>query len=345
MSKIMSLKSEIRNPKMTVDNKKKYNLALVAGGYTGEYVISIKSAAVAEKHINADHFNTFKIIVEKDKWFHITAEGKEILVDKNDFSLKAARKKIKFDAVLLIIHGTPGEDGKLQGYFDMLGLPYTGCDAITSALTCNKRWTVATAAFSGIHVAKSVHLFKNSAYDKHNITALGFPIFVKPNNGGSSIGMSRVEKAADIEVALELAFKEDDQILVEQFIKGREFTIGVMHTRGETVVLPICEVRSKKAFFDYEAKYEGASEEIIPAPIDEHQAEVLRATAAKIYAVFNCKGIVRIDFIWHETENVPYLLEINTVPGQTEQSLVPQMVKNYGWTMTEFYTRQLENLV
>ena len=330
---------------MAIKNLKKHKIALVAGGYSGEYVISIKSAAVAQKYIDTEKFNVFKIIIVKDKWFHTTTEGKEILVDKNDFSLIIGDKKIKFDVVLLIIHGTPGEDGKLQGYFDMLGIPYTGCDAVTSALTCNKRWTVATAAFSGIHVAKSVHLFKNSAYDKHVITAIGLPIFVKPNNGGSSIGMSRVEKAADIDSALERAFKEDDQILVEQFIKGKEYTVGVMHTRGETVVLPICEIRSKKTFFDYEAKYEGASEEIIPAPIDTLQEEVLRATAQKIYAVFNCKGIVRIDFIWHETENVPYMLEINTVPGQSEQSLVPQMVKNYGWTMTEFYTRQLETIL
>ena len=330
---------------MAISNKKKYNIALVAGGYTGEYVISINSAAVAEKFIDKDLFNVYKIIVEKDKWFYTSAEGNEILIDKNDFSLKIGDKKIKFDIVLLIIHGTPGEDGKLQGYFDMLGLPYTGCDAVTSALTYNKRWTVATAAFSGIHVAKSVHLFKNSPFDKNNITALGLPIFVKPNNGGSSIGMSRVEKAADIDAALERAFKEDDQVLVEQFIKGREFTIGVMHTRGEKVVLPIGEIRSKKSFFDYEAKYEGASEEIIPAPIDALQADVLRETARKIYDVFNCKGIVRIDFIWNEADNLPYMLEINTVPGQSEQSLVPQMVKNHGWTMTEFYTRQLENLV
>lgn len=330
---------------MEVSKKKKYNIALIAGGYSGEYVVSIKSAAVAEKYIDRTLFNVYKIIIERDKWYHKTAEGKEILVDRNDFSLKINRTKIKFDAALLIIHGTPGEDGKLQGYFDMLGLPYSSCDAVTSALTFNKRWTVATAAFSGIAVAKSVHLFKNTSYDKKAILALGFPIFIKPNAGGSSIGMSRVEKPEDIDAAIERAFNEDDQVLVEQFIKGREFTIGVMRSRGEVVVFPICEIRSKKAFFDFEAKYEGASEEIIPAPIDEIQAKILREVSQKVYAVFNCKGIVRIDFIWHDTENIPYMLEINTVPGQSEQSLVPQMVRAYGWTMPEFYTRQLESLV
>ena len=165
----------------------------------------------------------------------------------------------------------------MQGYFDMLQIPYTSCDAITSALTFNKRWTVATAAFSGINVAKSLHLFKNTSVSTDSIlNSLQLPVFVKPNNGGSSIGMSRVEKAEDLQGALEKAFHEDDQILVEEFIKGREFTVGCFKTEGEVVVLPICEVRSKKAFFDYEAKYEGASEELIPAPIDEKKAEILR---------------------------------------------------------------------
>ena len=243
----------------------------------------------------------------------------------------------------MIIHGTPGEDGKLQGYFDMLKIPYTSCDAITSALTFNKRWTVATAAFSDIYVAKSLHLFKDTPLSTTEILgALKLPVFVKPNNGGSSIGMSKVNKAEDLEGAIEKAFKEDDQILVEEFIKGREFTVGVMETKGKLVVLPICEVVSKKDFFDYEAKYEGASEELIPAPIEKKQTTVLQNTAKRIYQIFNCKGIVRIDFIWNDTTDTPYMLEINTVPGQSESSIVPQMVKAHGWTMQEFYTRQIE---
>ena len=285
----------------------------------------------------------YRIIIDREKWVYTTNEGIEIAVDRADFSLKIGRKKVKFDAVLMIIHGTPGEDGKLQGYFDMLNIPYTSCDAATSALTFNKRYTVATAAFSGINVAKSVHLLKNTPLNVENILEnLRLPVFVKPNNGGSSIGMSRVEKSEDVAEAIQKAFKEDDQVLIEEFIAGREFTIGVMKTRGEIVVLPICEVRSKKAFFDYEAKYQGKSEELIPAPIPENQADILRGVAEKVYQIFNCKGIVRIDFIWSDAHNLPFMLEINTVPGQSEASIVPQMLKAFGWTMTDFYTRQIE---
>jgi D-alanine-D-alanine ligase len=173
---------------------------------------------------------------------------------------------------------------------------------------------------------------------------LEMPVFVKPNNGGSSIGMSRVEKTADLADAIGRAFKEDDQVLVEEFIAGREFTIGVMRTQGELVVLPICEVVTKKAFFDFEAKYKGQSEELIPAPIPEEKADILRGAARRIYEVLNCRGIVRIDFIWSEKHNAPFMLEVNTVPGQSAASIVPQMVKAYGWTMPEFYTRQIEEL-
>jgi D-alanine-D-alanine ligase len=322
----------------------KKKVALVAGGYSGEYVISIGSANVAEKCIDPKRFEVYKIIVTREKWAYTSPVGKEYLINKDDFSLKIGRKKITFDVALLIIHGTPGEDGKLQSYFDMQGIPYTSCDAITSALTFNKRWTVATAAFSGIKVANSAHLFKGNPVNVEDILKdLTLPVFVKPNNGGSSIGMSLVTKASDLEDAIAKAFKEDNQVLVEQFIKGREFTVGCMRTKGELVALPICEVVSKKAFFDYEAKYSaGMSEEIIPAPIPDEQTKILHDTVKKVYQIFNCKGIVRVDFIWNEADNQPYMLEINTVPGQSEASIVPKMVKAYGWTMKEFYSRQID---
>ncbi len=322
----------------------KKNVALVAGGYSGEYEISIGSANVAEKYIDRALFNVFKIIITRDSWAYTAPHGETFEVNKNDFSLQLGGEKVKFDVALLIIHGTPGEDGKLQGYFDMLQIPYTSCDAITSALTFNKRWTVATAAFSGIHVAKSLHLFRDSDPLSMDgiLGALKLPVFVKPNNGGSSIGMSKVEKAEDLAAAIEKAFKEDAQVLVEEFIKGREFTVGCFRTKDEIVVLPICEVKTKTTFFDYEAKYKGASEELIPAPISAEMASILSETVKKVYQVFNCKGIVRTDFIWDEEKNVPFMLEINTVPGQSEASIVPQMVRAHGWTMTEFYTKQIE---
>ena len=323
----------------------KRNIALVAGGYSGEYVISIGSANVAETFIDASKYNVFKIIIEREKWYHTTADGSEIAVDRADFTLGIKGEKVRFDAVLMIIHGTPGEDGKLQGYFDMLNISYTSCDAATSALTFNKRFTVATAAFSGINVAKSLHLFKLHPLSLEAISSsLTLPVFIKPNSGGSSIGMSRVERVEDLAAAINKAFKEDDQVLVEEFIAGREFTVGVMRTQGELLVLPICEVVTKKAFFDYEAKYQGKSEELIPAPISIERADILRGAAQRIYEVLNCRGIVRIDFIWSETHDAPFMLEVNTVPGQSAASIVPQMVKAHGWTMVEFYTRQIEEL-
>jgi D-alanine-D-alanine ligase len=229
---------------------KKLNIALVSGGYSGERVISLGSALVAEKHIDKALYNVYKIEIDHDQWTYTDEDGQVLKVNRGDFTLNVKKKKIKFDVALIIIHGTPGEDGKLQGYFDMLKIPYTSCDAITSALTFNKRWTVATAAFSGIHVAKSLHLFKeNPTSSAAILDALKLPVFVKPNNGGSSIGMSKVDRAEDLDAALEKAFKEDSQILVEEFIKGREFTVGCFRTQGELVVLPICEVRSKKSLF------------------------------------------------------------------------------------------------
>ena len=252
-------------------------------------------------------------------------------------------QKIRFDAALIALHGTPGEDGKLQGYFDCLHLPYTSCDAATSALTFNKRYTVAVAAFTGIRVAKSLHLFKDHPLSaKEILHELKLPVFVKPNNGGSSIGMSKVSQAEELNAALEKAFREDNQVLVEEFIKGREFTIGVFRSKGEIIALPITEVVSKKDFFDYEAKYEGASEEITPAKIEERIADQIRDAARKAYAVFNCKGVVRIDFIYDETAAEPFMLEINTVPGQSEASIVPQQVRAMGWTLQQFYSALIE---
>lgn len=324
----------------------KKNIALVTGGYTGEYVISVASAKVAEKHIDTSKYNVYKITIDRNKWAHETPDGRETLVDRADFTLTIDGKHIQFDAALIIIHGVPGEDGKLQGYFDMLDIPYTSCDAATSALTMNKRFTVAVASFGGIKTAKSLHIFQSDPLSIEAIASeLTMPVFVKPNSGGSSIGMSRVEKVEDLAAALERGFKEDTQLLIEQFIKGREFTVGVMRSRGEIVVFPIIEIRPKKAFFDFEAKYEGASEELIPAPIDENQADILRGVARKVYQILNCRGIVRVDFIWNDVDNQPYMLEVNTVPGQTDASLVPQMVRAHGWTMTEFYSRQLEEVI
>ncbi len=321
----------------------KKKIALITGGYSGEAVISYKSAIAIEKNIDTEKWDCYKIDINPAGWNYLSPGGQQFPIDKNDFSITVDGNKIKFDAVLVSLHGTPGEDGKLQGYFDTLNIPYSTCDTATSALTFNKRYTVAVASFAGMHVARSVHLFKEIPVTAAEILKeLKLPVFVKPNNGGSSIGMSKVKKAEDLEAALDKAFKEDDQVLVEEFIKGREFTIGVFLSKGKIIALPITEIIAKNEFFDFEAKYEGASEEITPAKVDESIAEKVRAQAKKAYAVFNCKGIVRMDFIYDEDSGNPFLLEINTVPGQSEASLVPQQVVAMGWTLKEFYTALIE---
>lgn len=321
----------------------KKKIALITGGYSGESVISYLSASTIEKNLDPEKWEYYKIDINPAGWNYLSPDGDKFPVDKNDFSISVDGKKIHFDAVLVSLHGTPGEDGKLQGYFDTLGLPYSSCDTATSALTFNKRYTVAVAAFAGINVAKSLHLFKDNPLSPAQVLqALKLPVFVKPNNGGSSIGMSKVNKAEDLQAALDKAFKEDDQVLVEEFIKGRELTIGVFKHKGQVITLPITEIIAKNEFFDYEAKYQGASDEITPAQVDESVAEKIRDVAGKAYSVFNCKGIVRIDFIYDTETETPYMLEINTVPGQSAASLVPQQVQAMGWSLQQFYTALIE---
>jgi len=323
----------------------KPTIAFVTGGYSGESVISYKSAITIQKNLDYDRYTVYRIDITPEGWFHEQQDGKKVVVDRNDFSVLVGGKKVSFDAVLIGIHGTPGEDGKLQGYFDLLNLPYTSCDAAVSALTFNKRFTVAVAAFNGINVARSVFMLKGRMESPDEVTrTLQFPVFVKPNNGGSSIGMSRVNSASEeLGAAIEKAFKEDDQVLVEEFISGREFTVGVFRSKGEIIVLPLTEVKSKKEFFDFEAKYTaGMNEETTPAVVDEAIAAKVRAAARKIYQVFNCRGIIRIDFIYNEAKGEPFMLEINTVPGQSEASIVPQQLRALGWTLKDFYSALIE---
>ena len=322
----------------------KPKIAFVTGGFSGEAEVSYKSAITFEKNIDKERYELYKIDITIDGWFYELKNGDKISVNKNNFSILIEDETITFDAVLIGIHGTPGEDGKLQGYFDMLHIPYTSCDCATSALTFNKRYTVAIAGASGINVANSILLFKRNFQSPDElIKNLKFPVFIKPNNGGSSIGMSKVNAPSEeLGKAIEKAFKEDDQVLVEEFIEGREFTIGVFKAKGEIIALPITEIISKNDFFDFEAKYHGASSEVTPAKIEEHIAQMIRDNAVKAYRIFNCRGIIRIDFIYNEKEEKLYMLEINTVPGQSEASIVPQQLKILGWTLKEFYTALIE---
>lgn len=323
----------------------KKTIALVTGGFSGESVISYKSAATIDKNLDRARFNVYTIDVNLKGWFYELADGRKVEIDKNDFTLQIDNQRVVFDAAFIGMHGTPGEDGKLQGYFDTLGIPYTSCDAATSAITFNKRFAVAVAKMAGIAVAESVHLFRHSPIPGSRVLELlKLPLFVKPNNGGSSIGMSKVDKAGDLDAAIEKAFNEDDQVLVEEMIKGREFTVGVFRTRGQIIVLPLTEVKAHddKSFFDFEAKYEGKSTETTPAEVEERIADEIREAAQKIYTVFNCRGVVRIDFIYNEETRKPHMLEVNTIPGQSEASIVPQQVKAMGWSLKEFYTKLVE---
>ncbi|MES2005357.1 MAG: D-alanine--D-alanine ligase [Bacteroidota bacterium] len=321
----------------------KKRIALVTGGLSGEAQISYKSAVTVGNNVDRDKFDVYRIDINPEGWWYTPEKGERSKVNRDDFSVTDNGNKISFDAVLLCIHGTPGEDGKLQGYFDMLHLPYTSCDAATSALTFNKRYTVAVAAFGGIHVARSLHLFKHTPVSPEQILQqLILPVFVKPNNGGSSIGMSKVNEATELGPALAKAFKEDDQVLIEEFISGREFTIGVFKSKDGIMVLPITEIVTKNEFFDFEAKYQGKSEETTPALIDAGMKTQLETAAKSVYEVLNCRGVVRIDFIYNASTQQPYMLEVNTVPGQSEASVIPQQVRAMGWSLKDFYSAVIE---
>ncbi len=321
----------------------KKRIALVTGGLSGEAQISYKSAITVGNNIDRERYDVYRIDINPEGWWYEPETGEKSKVNREDFSVMHHGAAVHFDAVLLCIHGTPGEDGKLQGYFDMLHLPYTSCDAATSALTFNKRYTVAVAAFGGIHVAKSLHLFKHTPVTLEQVLQqLTLPVFVKPNNGGSSIGMSKVNEAAELAEALTKAFKEDDQVLVEEFISGREFTIGVFKSKEGIMVLPITEIVTNNEFFDFEAKYQGKSEETTPALIDAEMKQQLEAAAKRVYEVMNCRGVVRIDFIYNTATQQPYMLEVNTVPGQSEASVIPQQVRAMGMSLKDFYSAVIE---
>ncbi|WP_017258639.1 D-alanine--D-alanine ligase [Pedobacter arcticus] len=324
----------------------KKNIALLAGGYTGESVVSLNSAQQIESVLDYDLYNVYKIIFTQEEWYYQAENGEKSIIDKNDFSIVTASGKITFDIVFIIIHGSPGEDGKLQGYFDLLKIPYTTCDATTSALTMNKGYTKAVVSgISNLNVASSLQLFTNNLTIEQEIQSqLKLPLFIKPNNGGSSIGMSRVNKWEDLKGALDKAFAEDSQILVEEFINGREFTVGIYKAKGEVVVLPVTEIKSSKEFFDYEAKYtKGVTEEITPADLSAEQTEKISEIVRNVFAKLNCKGVVRVDFILQDFTDDFYFIEINTVPGQSAASLIPQQVKATGMTMTEFYSLLIED--
>ncbi|MES2479183.1 MAG: D-alanine--D-alanine ligase [Bacteroidota bacterium] len=325
----------------------KKNIALLAGGYSGEYIISLKTAHTIEQNLPLDLYNIYKIIITKDGWWHEQENGNKIAIDKNDFSLTIDNIKINFDAAFIAMHGTPGEDGRLQGYLDMLDIPYTTCNTIVSALTFNKsncNKVVKDANIVGI--SNSVLLFKDQAYSIGNILEqLKMPLFVKPNESGSSLGVSKVTSVENLLPAIEKAFKEDDQVLIEEFIEGRELTIGVYNIAGQLQSLPPTEIiLGKSAIFDFEAKYTpGVTNEITPARLNDDINQQLAHKAQYLYRYLNCRGVVRMDFILQNITNKLYFLEVNTMPGQSENSIVPQQLRCAGIELKDFYSSILDD--
>ncbi len=328
----------------------KAKIALLTGGYTGESEVSFKSSAFVYAKIDHEKYDVYLITITKEHWFYVNDAGIKHAISREDFTLQLEDRKIHFDLAFIMIHGTPGEDGRLQGYFDMLDIPYTSCDALTSSLTMNKGYTKSVLqGIDNLHMAKSVLLF-DSQYD-HAVELveanLALPYFVKPNAGGSSIGMTKVKTATELPDAIAKAFNAENtgkQVIVEEFVTGREFSEGVYRNeQGELVVLPATEVRTTREFFDYEAKYTpGLTEEITPADLTTLQTTRIAQLLREIYVRLNCKGMVRIDFFLEKDTDKFYFIEINTIPGQTPQSFIPQQVRAAGMSETEFYGQLIE---
>ena len=314
----------------------KKNIAIIMGGYSSEIDISIKSGNVVYSHLNKEKFNAFRVLILKEKWVVLDAQENEFPIDKNDFSFTQNNIKTTFDCVFNAIHGAPGENGQLLAYFNLINLKHTSAPFYPMALTFNKRDTLSAVKAYGIKTAASIYLNKGDKINlNHIITAVGLPCFIKPNNAGSSYGISKVHTKIEILPALEKAYKEDSEILIESFLDGTEVSVGIIQYRGETKVLPITEIVSENDFFDYEAKYEGKSQEITPARISLTQQAKLEKVAIKVYDILNISGFSRSEFIFVDLE--PYFIEINTVPGLTEESILPQQAQVAGISLAELF--------
>ncbi|MBK6946658.1 MAG: D-alanine--D-alanine ligase [Haliscomenobacter sp.] len=308
----------------------KRTLAVITGGNVAEREISLKSAETVAQHLDPSKYEVFildligKIFIDKQSGAR---------VDLNDFSLDLGDRKVTFDAVYLMLHGHPAEDGRLQGYFELLGIPYTGCDPLVSALTFDKQACKDFLKSRGIPMAPSVVVRKGMPYDQNALLKMGLPLFVKPNKNGSSFGVSKVNQPNELPQAIEKAFAFDNEVVVEAFLKGSEYSNGVLRKDGGIVVLPITEIIPKNEFFDFKAKYENESKEITPALLPMELTRNCQEQTRKIYEALGCRGIARFDYIL--VDRVFYFLEANTIPGMSEASIVPQQAAAHGWTITE----------
>ena len=317
-------------------------VAVVMGGYSDEYVVSLKSGQLIYDSLDRNLYDVYKVVILKDEWYFLDENDKKYEINRGDFSVTLDTSEIlKFDVCFNIIHGTPGENGILQAYWDAIGQKYTGCGFYQSALTFNKKDTLAVLSKYGIPAAKSIYLRKGENINIDEITeSLGLPLFVKPNQSGSSLGISKVKEKSELIAATEVAFKEDNEILIESFLNGMEVSVGVIDFKGETIVLGITEIVPTNEFFDYEAKYEGASEEITPARIDDATRLRVEEIAKRAYNSLGMSGFSRSEFIL--MEGIPYMLEMNTNPGFSPASILPQQARHYGISIMDLCGNEVE---
>ena len=342
----------------------KKKIALIYGGNSEEAGISIQSGRNVSRNINREKYDVYEVLLRGVDWLVLNPSGEDVeeelpqrcldalcagvaetgvQVDKSDFSFVHNGEKVKFDMAFIMIHGTPGENGLLQGYLEMMGVPYNTCSAYVSAITFDKHSCKRFIEHAGVKMAKDVFIRRGSGYNSEEIVAeLGLPVFVKPTNGGSSFGITKVKKVEDLAPAIELVFKEYDSVIIEESIVGRELTNGIYANGNELVKLPVTEIVTTREFFDYEAKYLGESQEICPAQIPDDLTSRIQDTTEKIYKYMGCSGLVRMDYIVRDGEI--FFLETNTVPGMTPMSLVPAQVRAAGISVGEFVNTLIENI-
>lgn len=317
------------------------NVAIIMGGYSSEYKISLTSGNVVYNHLDATKYNAYRIHIFKDKWVYVDNNDQEFPINKNDFSVEVQGSRITFDVVFNAIHGTPGEDGLMQAYFELLNIPQTSCNYYQAALTFNKRDLLSVLKPYGIKTATSYYLNNGDSIEPTKIIeTVGLPCFVKPNKSGSSFGISKVKSVEELLPAIENAYKEDNEIIIESFLDGTEVSVGVINFKGEIKVLPITEIVSENDFFDYEAKYLGKSQEITPARISAEIQAKVEATAKKAYEVLKMSGFSRSEFIIVNGE--PHMLEMNTIPGLTTESILPQQAREAGISLNELFENAIE---
>lgn len=313
-------------------------------GYSHEWEISMKSGAVITQNLDSDLYKVYPVAILKDSWHYKDVTGKQHEINKNDFSLTMDGKKINFDCCYNTIHGTPGEDGKIQAMLELLDIPQTSCDSYQSAITFNKRDCIAILKPWNITTGRHMYLNQGDQIDAEIIARnIGLPCFVKANRSGSSFGVTKVYKTKDMDAALKTAFDVDDEIIIESFLDGVEVSVGAYQIGDEIKVFLPTEIVSENDFFDYEAKYQGKSQEITPARISDANTKAVQETTRRIYQVLKLKGLARADFIFHD--GIPHFIEVNTNPGMSEESIIPQQIRASGDTMKNVFTEIIENTI